>query len=106
MGLLAQSRGRSDEAETQFRQVLFLQPRHADALVQMMLLSELGQGNRDAITASTSLAADTLRLEGLGRIAEGATADLVVVSSDPIASLSALWEPPIVVQAGEPIQSI
>ena len=70
---------------------------------EMILLSELGQGNLGAITAGTSLAADTLRLEGLGRVAEGATADLIVVSADPIGSLSALWEPPLVVQAGDPL---
>jgi imidazolonepropionase-like amidohydrolase len=72
---------------------------------EMILLSDLGQGNLGAITAGTSLAADTLRLEGLGSIAEGATADLVVVSGDPVASLSALWEPPVVIQAGEPLTS-
>jgi len=70
---------------------------------EMILLSDLGQGNLGAITAGTSLAAETLRLEGLGRVASGATADLVVVSGDPAASLGALWEPPLVVQAGDPV---
>jgi imidazolonepropionase-like amidohydrolase len=68
---------------------------------EMELLADLGLGTRGAIAAATSLAAKTLRLDGLGSIEAGQIADLLVVAEDPGADLSVLRNPLLIVQGGE-----
>jgi imidazolonepropionase-like amidohydrolase len=67
---------------------------------ELRLLAGLGLGNDGAIAAATSLAAETLRLEGLGRLAVGMIADLVVTEGDPLDDLDVLLRPRMVVQDG------
>ncbi len=47
-------------------------------------------GNREALTAATSRAADCLGLENAGLLREGFRADAVVVRGDPLSSIEAL----------------
>jgi imidazolonepropionase-like amidohydrolase len=75
--------------------------RHGDLLRELRLLAGLGLGNDGAIRAATSAAAATLRLDGLGIVAPGKRADLVLVAGDPLADLDALAEPRVVVQNGK-----
>lgn len=71
---------------------------------EMQILADLGLGNRGAITAATSRAAAILRLDGLGAIAPGAFADLIVVPGDPGRDLVTLASPRLVVQGGRAIE--
>jgi imidazolonepropionase-like amidohydrolase len=53
-----------------------------------------------ALAAATSLAADHLGVAGLGRVAPGATADLLLVDGDPLADLNALSRVRLVTRDG------
>ncbi|HEY0134844.1 MAG TPA: amidohydrolase family protein [Nannocystis sp.] len=55
----------------------------------------------DAIVAATRDAADLLGLVSLGRIEVGYIADLVVVEGDPLADITALGRPSLVIQGGQ-----
>jgi len=55
---------------------------HGENLDELALLQEAGLSIESALAAATSVAARLLRIDGIGRIAEGATADLVVFSGD------------------------
>jgi imidazolonepropionase-like amidohydrolase len=57
---------------------------------ELRLLVEAGLGPGQALAAATSLAAAHLGLDGTGRIAPGARADLLLVDGDPLENLSAL----------------
>ncbi|MCO6459144.1 MAG: hypothetical protein J5I93_27865, partial [Pirellulaceae bacterium] len=48
LGLTSLASGQADAAEARFRQVLYLDPRHEDALVHMMLLAEQRGDSRSA----------------------------------------------------------
>jgi enamidase len=67
----------------------------------MEILAGLGLGTMGAITAATAAAADTLQLEGAGRVEPGSLADLLVVAGDPSTDLGALARPGLVIQDGE-----
>ena len=57
---------------------------------ELRLLVEAGLDPGQALAAATSLAAAHLGLDGTGRIAPGARADLLLVDGDPLENLSAL----------------
>ncbi|MEK6720369.1 MAG: amidohydrolase family protein [Chloroflexota bacterium] len=68
---------------------------------ELSLLAGHGLAPMDAIRAATSNAAQLLGLgDEVGRIAPGLQADLLVVDGDPIADLTTLATPSIVVQGG------
>jgi imidazolonepropionase-like amidohydrolase len=67
---------------------------------EMRLLAGLGMGNGGAIAAATSLVADTLRMQDRGVVRPGAIADLLLVDGNPLADLTALERPRMVVQDG------
>lgn len=46
----------------------------------------------DVLRSLTSVNADLLRRPDLGRVAEGATGDLVIVDGDPLQDLAAVWD--------------
>ena len=50
---------------------------------------EVGLSNLDALRAATTTAADLMRLDDRGRIADGAAADLLVVDGDPSRDITA-----------------
>jgi imidazolonepropionase-like amidohydrolase len=67
---------------------------------ELRLLVEAGLEPGQALAAATSLAADHLGVAGLGRVAPGATADLLLVDGDPLADLSALSRVRLVTRDG------
>jgi imidazolonepropionase-like amidohydrolase len=67
---------------------------------ELRLLIEAGLSPERALAAATSVAAAHLGLTGGGRIAEGATADLLVVDGDPLEDLAALSRVRLVARDG------
>jgi len=67
---------------------------------ELRLLLEAGLAPGQALAAATSLAADHLGLAGAGRVAAGATADLLLVEGDPLADLAALTRVRLVTRDG------
>jgi imidazolonepropionase-like amidohydrolase len=58
-----------------------------------ILMKEMGFTSLEAIRSSTSVNAFAMRLEGeIGRIEEGAFADLIIVSGDPIKDITTLGD--------------
>lgn len=77
-------------------------PLEDDQLRGLRLQAEVG-GMLDTLRAATSVNASILGLPSLGRIAEGAIADLLLVDGDPFDDAAALCDPSrprVVVQAG------
>ena len=56
---------------------------------ELRFMVEVGLSNLDALRAATTTAADLMRLDDRGRIAEGAAADLLVVDGDPSRDIAA-----------------
>ena len=56
---------------------------------ELRFMVDIGLSNLDALRAGTGNAADLMRLDDRGRIAEGAAADLLVVSGDPSTDIAA-----------------
>ena len=56
---------------------------------ELRFMVEVGLSNLDALRAGTRNAADLMRLDDRGRIAEGAAADLLVVDGDPSQDIAA-----------------
>ena len=56
---------------------------------ELRFMVEVGLSNLDALRAGTRNAADLMRLDDRGRIAEGAAADLLVVDGDPSTDIAA-----------------
>jgi len=69
-------------------------------VTEMTLLSDLGYGPQRVLAAATSWTAETLRLDGLGKVAEGMIADMVVLDGDPVEDLAWLTTPRLVIQDG------
>ncbi len=67
---------------------------------EIRLLSEAGLGPEAALAAATWRAGETLGIEGLGRLTEGAPADLLVFSADPTRSLDHLGSLEAVIRGG------
>jgi len=72
---------------------------HADAAEELELMVERGLSPEQALEAATTDAADLLGLDDVGRISEGARADLVVLGENPLEDVTA-WQRPQVVLAG------
>ncbi|MGZ5442620.1 MAG: amidohydrolase family protein [Thermoanaerobaculia bacterium] len=78
---------------------------HGPALLRELelLVSEGGMQPSVAIAAATSAAASRLGRNDLGRIAQGAVADLVVLQDDPEKDISAVRKVRAVYRAGAPL---
>ena len=72
-----------------------------DFYEELIHLHSAGLSELEAIHAATGRAADACRLANVGRLAEGGVADLLAVSGDPLADLSALGQPTLVMQGGQ-----
>jgi len=72
---------------------------HADAAEELELMVERGLSPERALEAATTDAADLLGLGDVGRISEGARADLVVLDENPLEDVTA-WQRPLAVVAG------
>jgi imidazolonepropionase-like amidohydrolase len=64
-------------------------------------LKEIGLSNRDAIKAITINAAQLLKVDDhTGKVQEGYDADLVIVNENPLEKITALQNPPMVINNG------
>ncbi len=73
-----------------------------DALVdELLTYVQAGMSNAEALRSATSLAAEHLRLEGVGHVLPGQRADLVLLDGDPLKDLRNLRAPRIVIKAGD-----
>jgi imidazolonepropionase-like amidohydrolase len=70
-------------------------------VAELKALADSGLGWVGALRAATSEAAKVLRVDGLGRLEDGAAADVVAVRGDPARDLAALAEPVLVIRGGE-----
>lgn len=71
--------------------------------LELAYLHEVGLSREETLVAATSLAADVVGRPKAGRIAAGAHADLVFVSTDPTRDLSAVLAPKAVWVRGAPV---
>ena len=73
-----------------------------DIVDDLLLLTECGMSNADAVAAITRGNAELLGIAGeVGTVAPGFVADLAIVEGDPVADLDRLRQIRYVVQAGE-----
>lgn len=79
-----------------------------DALpVELELMNQAGMSTTEAIVAATSRAAQALRVDDrTGAIRPGLLADIIAVEGDPLADLSVLRRPVLVMQGGQVIQTV
>ncbi|SHF88555.1 metal-dependent hydrolase family protein [Streptoalloteichus hindustanus] len=73
---------------------------HGEAWREFADLAEVGLPPLRVLRAATSVAAELLERPNLGRIAPGATADLVAVAGDPFTDISAMGRVEFVARAG------
>ena len=77
-------------------------PHFAAAWREMFyLVHEVGMSEMEVIIAATSKAASVLRRNDLGRIAEGALADIIVVDGDPLMDIGSMQNVVHVISDGE-----
>jgi imidazolonepropionase-like amidohydrolase len=74
---------------------------HGNTLFEIVRMVEWGMTPLQAMRSATSSAAALLRLGGVGVVAEGAAADLVLFGSNPLESIEAVLEPALVLKGGE-----
>ena len=76
-----------------------------DQLVEFRIRSEV-EGVADTLRSATSVNADIIGRPDLGRIAEGAAADLVLFAGNPFDDPSVMWSAPRqVIQAGKDVST-
>ena len=73
---------------------------HGNTLFEVVRMVEWGMTPLQAMRAATSSAAALLRLDGVGVVAEGAAADLVLFGSNPLEAVEAVLEPALVLKGG------
>jgi imidazolonepropionase-like amidohydrolase len=74
---------------------------HGNATHEIVRMVEWGLTPLRALRAATSDAATLLRLPEIGRVAEGAAADLVLYDANPLEHIEAILKPAMVLRAGE-----
>ncbi len=75
---------------------------HGENVRELELMVDYGMSPNEALRAATAVAAGVLGREGeLGRVREGFLADLVAVAGDPLADVSALRRPAVVIKGGK-----
>jgi imidazolonepropionase-like amidohydrolase len=75
---------------------------------EFLLMHELGMEPIDCIRAATTVAAETIGMEGVGQLKEGSWGDLIGVPGDPLADLALLAKAEnvhLVVKGGEVVKS-
>jgi imidazolonepropionase-like amidohydrolase len=74
---------------------------HGDLALELAKMVEFGLGEMAAIVAATSSAARLLRIDHLiGSVEAGKQADLLLVPGDPLADITAMRRPALVMKAG------
>jgi imidazolonepropionase-like amidohydrolase len=76
---------------------------HGNTPHEIVRMVEWGLTPLRAMRAATSDAAALLRLPDVGRVAEGAVADLVLYEANPLEDIEAVLKPALVVRAGETV---
>ncbi|HET7237069.1 MAG TPA: amidohydrolase family protein [Actinomycetota bacterium] len=74
---------------------------HGNATEELVRMVEWGMTPLRAMRSATSDAAELLRLPGVGVVAEGAAADLVLYDANPMDAIDAVRKPAAVWRAGE-----
>jgi imidazolonepropionase-like amidohydrolase len=64
--------------------------RHGENAMELEYMHEMGMSNRDALHASTASAADLMRRKDIGRLAEGKSADVLLVEGNALADIKAV----------------
>ncbi len=75
---------------------------------EFLLMHKLGMSSLDCIRAATTVAADTIGMSSVGRLAEGSWGDLIGVHGDPLADLELVAQADnvqLVVKGGEVVKS-
>jgi imidazolonepropionase-like amidohydrolase len=81
---------------------------HGESALELVRMHDAGLTALEALAAGTSVAADACGLADVGRVQEGAIADLLVVDGDPVADPRVLLDPDriwLVVQGGRVVFS-
>lgn len=78
---------------------------HGENWREIVAMARAGLPNAQALTAATADAADVLGRSDLGRIAPGASADLVAVTGDPIADIESVRAVRFVMKAGRIVRA-
>ncbi|MEZ4451465.1 MAG: amidohydrolase family protein [Nannocystaceae bacterium] len=73
---------------------------HGDNARELAEMVRLGMKPMDAVVAATSGAAELLGLADVGLVIEGMHADLVAVDGDPLADISVVGAPALVIKGG------
>jgi imidazolonepropionase-like amidohydrolase len=79
---------------------------HGESALELVRMHDAGLTALEAIAAGTSVAADACGLADVGRVQEGAVADLLIVDGDPVADPRVLLDPEriwLVLQGGRPV---
>ncbi len=74
---------------------------HGNTTNEIVRMVEWGMTPLRAMRSATSDAAELLRLEHVGHVAEGSAADLVLYDADPLEDIAAVRKPALVWKAGE-----
>jgi len=75
---------------------------HGENARELELMVECGMSPMDAIRAATVIAASVLgRENSLGKVSEGAAADLIGVPGDPLGNIQLLRHPLLVIKSGQ-----
>lgn len=77
---------------------------HGGSARELELMVEYGMDHAQALRSATTVAADVLRRPDLGRISEGATADLIAVRGNPLEDISVLRNPTLVIKDGKVVE--
>lgn len=78
---------------------------HGNTTHEIVRMVEWGLTPLKAMRAATSNAARLLRLPEIGRVGEGAAADLVLFDANPLDEIEAVLKPAMVMRAGEIVAS-
>jgi imidazolonepropionase-like amidohydrolase len=76
---------------------------------EFLLMHALGMKPLDCIRAATTVAAETIGMQGVGTLAPGSWGDLIAVAGDPLSDLSLLAGPQnirLVVKGGEVVKAL
>ena len=77
---------------------------HGTNAKEFRFMVDLGMTPMDAIVAATGGAAELLGWNEVGRIEKGRYADLVAVQGDPLADITRLEHPVVVIQGGRVVR--
>ena len=61
-----------------------------DLIEELAIYARAGLSNSDVLRSATGTPARIFQLDGIGRIAEGSRANMILLNADPLANVSAL----------------